>query len=66
MLFMPRFVFQNKYPDAKKERKKLPVLANNAVLQRTTGANTQPSLLRTKEVAAFRGPCKQDAKITLG
>ena len=49
---MPRDFFLNntKYPDAKS----LPFLANGGLLQKTTGGNTQPPLLRIKEVPLQR------------
>ena len=47
------------------KQKCLPGLANGALIQRTRGKNTQPSLLR-KGKSLFRGPCQQNAKTTVG
>ena len=47
---MPRYFANAKYPEAKS----LPALANDGLLQKTTGGNTQPSLLSIKEVPLQR------------
>ena len=57
----PEFFFSTKYPDTKS----LPVVANGALLQNKQQGERLKHLFVEKRKSLFRGPCQQDAKITI-
>ena len=57
----PEVFFSTKYPDTKS----LPVVANGALLQNKQQGERLKHLFVEKRKSLFRGPCQQDAKITI-